>query len=79
MSGTRSPGTARRAPGRRARSLERTRGGSCQEGTRSVGVSGGKERESQGQSIVWQTWSPGVIGELASAPLGGRFLGKFFN
>ena len=48
MSGTRSPGTARRAPGRRAQSLERTRRGSCQEGTRSVGVSGGKasQRES---------------------------------
>ena len=77
MKGIRSPGTARRAPGRGAWSLERTRRGSCQDGTRSAEVSGGKE--GQRQSIVWQTWSPGVIGELASALLGSRFLGKYFN
>ena len=47
MSGIRSPGIAIRAPGRGAQSPERTRRGSCQDGTRSAEVSGGKSGESE--------------------------------
>ena len=66
MSGTPSPGSATPAPGRRAPSLGRTRRGNCHGGTRSVGASGGEKWEVRGGShrlsILWQTWSPGIIG-----------------